>query len=102
MDNEYTPDNNTNDDEVEGGESLIQPLSEDYDTPFSEPTILVDDVAPGLRHEKLDDTHQVTDSATDIDLHQLYNEGLGGAAEAAEPNLGSAVIDYHPEEDSRT
>lgn len=61
------------------------------DTPFSPPTDA----------EQIDDTHQTTDNATNIDSHELYDEGLAGAAEVSEPNAGNAVTGYDPEADSR-
>lgn len=98
-------DNNPNDDRVEDGESLVEPLSEDNSTPFSAPTDPVDDPAADLdrreQADRLDPTHQATDSATNLDSQQLYDEGLSGAAEASEPNAGNAVVDYDPEHDQR-
>jgi len=81
------PDNT--DDQLREGQSLVQPLAEDGQTPFSPPS------------SQLEPTHQATDSATDIDSQQLYDEGLAGAAEASEPNAGNAVTDYNPEQDNR-
>lgn len=89
MTNDYTADN-TNDEQTEGGESLVPQLPEDNDTPFTPP------VAGGL-----DPTHPATDSATDLDSQELNDEGLAGTAEASEPNEGNTVIGYHPETDQR-
>lgn len=73
-------------DEIREGESLVPKLPQDNQPPFSTPTDPVSDVAEPLdartRHDRLDDTHPVTDAASDIDSQQLYDEGLEGAAEA--------------------
>ena len=50
-------------------------LSQDYDTPFSE---------PDAQEDKLDPTHPATDAK--MDLHELYDEGLAGAAEVDLPD----------------
>jgi hypothetical protein len=97
--------NSTDDEHLEEGESIIEPLSEDYAPPFSPPTDPVNDAVTDLdiRQDsgQLDVTHQATDNATDIDSQQLYDEGLAGAAEASEPNAGNAVVGYDPEKDQR-
>ncbi len=99
------PDDNTTDDNIEEGQSLVQPLPQDNTTPFSDPTDPIADSAAGLgvreQQSILDPTHQATDSATNIDPHQEYDEGLAGAAEASEPNAGNSVVDYNPEDDQR-
>lgn len=87
--------------------STIQPLPEDNDTPFSPPDSPVNDttdqtVGREVENTKLDSTHQATDSATNIDPHEEYDEGLSGAAEAGEPNAGNTVVDYDPDKDQRT
>src|SRR5437868_78868 len=80
------------------GESQVPKLSEDNDTPFSDPVDPVADAAadPDVRTEQgqLDPTHEAADNASDIDSQQRYDEGLAGAAEASEPNAGNTVIDY--------
>jgi hypothetical protein len=90
---------------LEEGQSIIAPLDEDNDTPFSEPDDPVTDPTLDVDIKKqqgrLNPTHQATDNATDIDSHQLYDEGLAGAAEASEPNSGNAVVGYDPEKDQR-
>jgi hypothetical protein len=95
----------TDDKHLEEGESLIPPLSEDHAAPFSVPDDPVADASADVdtreQQGRLDPTHQVTDNATDIDAHQLYDEGLAGAAEASEPNAGNAVIGYDPAKDQR-
>jgi hypothetical protein len=95
----------TDDGHLEEGESLIQPFSEDGSPPFSPPTDPVVDATTDVdvrgQSGLLNPSHQATDNATDIDSHQLYDEGLAGAAEASEPNAGSAVIGYDPEKDQR-
>ena len=96
---------NTDREHIEEAKSLIVPLEEDNDTPFSPPTDPVSDASAPLAYRtesgRLDPTHQATDNASDIDTHQLYDEGLAGAAEASEPNAGNAVIGYDPESDQR-
>ena len=83
----------------------ITPLAEDNDTPFGPPDDPVQDatVDTDIRTQqgRLDPTHQATDSASDIDSQQLYDEGLAGAAEASEPNAGNTVVGYDPSRDQR-
>ena len=86
--------------------STIPPLPEDNDTPFSPPDSPSNDttdqaVDREVENTKLDSTHQATDSATNIDSHEEYDEGLSGAAEASEPNAGNTVVDYNPDKDER-
>lgn len=96
---------NTNDEHLAEGESLINPLPEDNAAPFTAASDGVNDPTADIdartQDGGLDPTHQATDNATDIDSHQLYDEGLAGAAEASEPNAGNAVVDYDPEKDER-
>jgi len=84
---------------------FVEPLDEDNDTPFSPPEDPDGDPAidPDVRDDSrvLDSTHQVTDNATDIDSHELYDEGLSDATGASEPNAGNAVTGYDPEKDQR-
>jgi hypothetical protein len=104
MADDYMADS-TSGEHLEEGESLIQPLPEDNDRPFSAPTDAIDDPTADLEVREqsgnLDPTHQATDSATDLDSQQLYDEGLAGAAEASEPNAGNAVVGYDPDQDQR-
>lgn len=104
MADDYTA-NIPDDERVEDGESIVEPLAEDNATPFGAPTDPIDDSAvdTDVRQESgvLDSTHQATDNATDLDSQQLYDEGLAGAAEASEPNAGNAVVNYDPEKDER-
>lgn len=78
------------------------PLSEDNDTPFAPADDTAqsetDDSGVQDSNDQLDPTHQVTDSATNIDSHELHDEGLSGATEASEPNADSAVVDYSPDD----
>jgi len=86
----------------EDDEAIIHPLTEDNDTPFSPPTDSVNDMTDSADREAestIDPTHQSLD--TNIDPHEMYDEGLSGAAEAGEPNAGSAVEGYDPANDSR-
>jgi hypothetical protein len=70
---------------------LATPLPQD-DSPVSEP----DDIPPAQAGQ-IDDTHPATD--TNVQAEEEYDEGLSGAAEAAELNTDSAVKDYNPEQD---
>jgi hypothetical protein len=81
-------------------EERQEQLPEDNQTPFSPADPSRDDAAEpdSVRQEdaQLDDTHPATDSGTDIDSQQLYDEGVAGAAEASEPNAGDAVVNFTP------
>jgi len=77
-------------DEFEEIEELTPQLPQDNSAPFNIPTT-----------GGLNPTHQATDSASDLDSQELYDEGLAGAAEASEPNRGNTVVGYHPENDQR-
>lgn len=83
----------------------VEPLEEDNDTPFSEPTDSTEDTNVDLAFRedvgRLDPTHQATDNASDIDSQELYDEGLSGATEASEPNAGNAAVGYDPAKDRR-
>lgn len=91
--------------EIREGESIIEPLPEDHETPFSPPTDPIEDASEEIevrtQEGRLNPMHQDTDSWDDIDKHEWYDEGLSGAAESEEPNAGDAVVDYNPEADSR-
>jgi hypothetical protein len=106
-DNAAADDNlrDVDDGHIEEGQSIIAPLDEDNDTPFSDPDDPVTDptldVDVKTEQGRLDPTHQATDNATDIDSQQRYDEGLAGAAEASEPNAGNTVTGYDPEKDQR-
>ena len=50
-------------------------LSQDYETPFSE---------PNDQEDRLDPTHPATDSQ--VDSHERYDEGLAAAAEVDLPD----------------
>lgn len=77
-------------------EEREEALAQDYDTPFRP-------AAPGPASDmagvdaQLDDTHPDTD--TGIQKEELYDEGVSGAAESAEPNDNSSVVDYTPPDD---
>lgn len=82
-------------DEPNDEEELEQEVN-DFDTPFSPPDEKRVDIEDwdeelGTRFD-LDPTHPITD--TNIELEELYDEGISGAAEASEPNAGDAVIGY--------
>ncbi|HYH74679.1 MAG TPA: hypothetical protein VD735_01835 [Candidatus Saccharimonadales bacterium] len=77
-------------DEPSAEEQLDQ-LPNDGTTPFRPADDIGDDGA--------DDTHQVTD--TNLDPHEIYDEGYAGAAEASEPNAGNAVVGYDATKDQR-
>lgn len=80
-------------------EERQQKLPEDNDTPFRPADDPMNEAVdqPGRRREgaQLDDTHQATD--TNLQYHEMYDEGYSGAAEASEPNAGNAVVGYDPE-----
>lgn len=99
MDNDIQPDQKNESPEIE---VRLNPLPEDNDTPFSPPTDRTDEPMMESRGEgdNLDPTHQATDTATDIDSHELYDEGSSGAIEANELNAENAVTDYSPQDDS--
>ena len=87
-------------------DSTIDPLPEDNDPPFREPDATMADpndqtMDRQIENQELDPTHQATDSASNIDEHEVYDTGLAGAAEATEPNAGNAVTDYDPANDQR-
>lgn len=89
---------------VDEGQSQVNPLPQDNDTPFSLPDDPVSDAATEdielqTERDRLDPTHQVTD--TNLDSQEAYDEGLSGAAEAEEPNAGDAVVNYDPDKDQR-
>jgi hypothetical protein len=90
-------------DEPTEEERLEEVSQDDGQTPFRP----ADDVPgstveiEGFDREELDDTHPVTDAATNIDEDEAYDEGEAGAAEAREPNAGSAVVGYDPSKDKR-
>ena len=67
-------------------EEKLEELPEDNETPFRPADPVRDEgVVPDDNSQPptLDDTHPVTD--TNIDPHELYDEGVSGAAEAEEP-----------------
>ena len=85
-------------------EEQLEELPEDSGTPFSPPNLGTSDPADdNLDREvveaSLDDTHPATD--TEVETEEWYDEGTSGAAEASEPNAGSAVLGYDPEKDQR-
>jgi hypothetical protein len=90
-------------DYTEDGEHLTPQQPQDNDTPFSQPTDPISDAAADVdvreQSDRLDDTHQVTD--TNVDSHETYDEGLSGAAEAEEPNAGNSVTGYTPPDDQQ-
>lgn len=83
-------------------EEALEELPEDGDTPFRPAPPSRDDTMPpdedgqSGQHDatKTDDTHPDTD--TDVDIQDLYDEGVDGAAGTEEPNAGNAVIGYTP------
>lgn len=85
------------------GHTPLPPLPQDDGTPFTPPTDPLTDAVVNEDVRKaqdgLDPTHPTTD--TNIEQEEWYDEDLGGAAEASEPNAGDAVGDYDPENDSR-
>lgn len=87
-------------------EERLEELPQDNGTPFQpagptrDDTGAADDDDLQADDNKLDDTHPITD--TDIDLQELYDEGLPGATEAHEPNAGDDVVSYHKPDDKDT
>lgn len=84
-------------------EEKIEELPEDLGTPFQssdetpEARVLdADAIHPD--QGKLSSTHPATD--TNIQLEELYDEGVSGAAEAGEPNVEDEVIGYTPRRDN--
>ena len=82
-------------------EERLEQLPEDGPTPFSPPDDQTDDTAAQddqrAQDPPLDDTHPATDSQTNIQPEEEYDEGLSGATETpGEPNAGNAVVDYTP------
>ncbi len=77
-------------------EEKLEELPDDIDTPFSlpdEPEVDIADAnSPHLKRPLLDSTYPETD--TNIELEELYDEGIAGAAEAEEPNAADTVIGY--------
>lgn len=80
----------------------VEPLSQDFESSASPATDTSADAGQDMDRQiesnQLDDTHQATDNASDIDATELYDEGLSGAAEAEEPNAGNAVTGFKPED----
>ncbi|MDB5170561.1 MAG: hypothetical protein JWO35_255 [Candidatus Saccharibacteria bacterium] len=68
-------------DELDEEEQLEQ-RTPDMESPF----------APAHPRGDISDTHPSTD--TGIDQDELYEEGISGAAEAAEPNPDDDVVGY--------
>ena len=78
-------------------EERLEELPDDEGTPFGPPTEASrdPDAAPDDERqdaETLDDTHPATDS--NIELEEVYERGIAGAAGASEPNAGDAVVSY--------
>lgn len=89
-------------------EERQQELPEDNGTPF-QPAAPAPDPGSGTVNDPavqaatdgtLDDTHPATD--TNVQPEESYDEGVSGAAEAAEPNGGNAVTDFTPPEPGTT
>ena len=85
------------------GEEELEELPDDYDTPFSVAYEAKDAIAgpdgEWYMTDKLGATHPATDSG--MQLEELYDEGLSGAAEASEPNGDDMVVGYHPNRSKR-
>src|SRR5690242_20217546 len=84
-------------------EEKLEELPEDIDTPDSLPEESEVDIS-----DQRDSQHKrpllgSTDPPTDTNIidQEAYDEGISGAAEAAEPNAGDTVIGYDPLNDSR-
>ena len=82
-------------------EERLEELPEDNGTPFGPAAPSRDDTGAldddlQADDNKIDDTHPITDSGSDIDSQELYDEGIAGAVEAHEPNPGNDVVGYNP------
>jgi len=83
-------------------EERQEQLPEDNQTPFQpaapapDPTggVVNDPVAQAASDSMLDSAHPATD--TNMQPEEQYDEGVSGAAEAAEPNAGNAAANYTP------
>ena len=79
-------------------EERQEELPQDNGTPFQPatpnpaPAGTADPVTQANDGSQLNDTHPVTD--TNVQPEESYDEGVSGAAEAAEPNAGNTVTDY--------
>ena len=84
-------------------EDRLEQLPDDGATPFrpadDNTSDATDEVDRRMQSSTIDDTHQVTD--TNLDPHEIYDEGYAGAAEASEPNAGNTVVGYDPAKDQR-
>ncbi|HET9174401.1 MAG TPA: hypothetical protein VFN56_03915 [Candidatus Saccharimonadales bacterium] len=83
-------------------EERQEQLAEDNETPFRPAADApADATQSGIEAAEqtlsLPDDYPQTD--TNIQLEELYDEGIAGAAEASEPNAGNAVVDYTPPPD---
>jgi hypothetical protein len=101
-----SPFNQPNDEERQ------EKLDQDYETPFDIPYTQTPAAQPGDSdiadlpdHTNDDDTgalaadHPSTDS--NLQVEEVYDEGVAGAAEAGEPNAESDVLGYDPNQDVR-
>lgn len=82
-------------------EDRLEQLPQDGDTPFRPAPPSRDDALAADNDDQptdgdVNDTHPATD--TNIDLQELYDEGVDGAAEIAEPNAGNDVVGYEKPE----
>jgi hypothetical protein len=80
-------------------EERREELPQDNQTPFRPADPAPNDatsvlLAGGTEDGQLSDTHPSTD--TNIEAHELYDEGVSGAAEAEEPKTDDAVVGYGP------
>jgi hypothetical protein len=72
-------------------EERQEELAQDQETPFrpaddSQGTVTADEQIVSTPPGPIDDTHPATD--TNIDPHELYDEGVSGASEAGEAMSG--------------
>jgi hypothetical protein len=85
-------------------EERLEQIPEDGQTPFQPADVSHDPAADinsgGMPTRELDPTHPATDS--NIQLEELYDEGVSGAAEATEPSTGDIGGYHKPEENLDT
>jgi len=79
-------------------EERQEQLPQDNETPFRPAAPNPDPSVSTPTNAPLDDTHPVTD--TNIQPSEQYDEGVSGAAEAAEPNAGNSVVSFTPPNNS--
>lgn len=83
----------------------IQPLPEDNDPPFSEPTDPVADATDQTFDRQLErdnvnqPDHPLLDDSNSIDTTEAYDTGINQAAGLENPTAGNTVVDFDPRKD---